>query len=235
MSADGGYAGFCVIIPAFNEEERVAAVVSGARAVVSRVIVVDDGSSDATAEKARAAGAAVLRHGENRGKGAALHTGLEYALAEGFEAAITVDADGQHDVAEIPAFIEEYVASHADIVVGSRMRDHRGMPIVRAVTNRLTSSVLSLIAGQRITDSQSGFRLIRCATAARLPVLTTRYDAESEIIVRAIRSGMKVSEIPIKTIYGARKSKINPVVDTCRFLRLVWSLLRERESERKQP
>lgn len=220
---------FCAVIPAYNEEGRIQSVIAGASRHVQSVIVVDDGSRDRTADVAEGAGAVVMRHAANLGKGSALKTGLARAAEEGFEAAITLDADGQHDPEEIPRLVEEYRATGADIVLGSRMRNRAGMPFVRLATNLVTSTVISWIAGTRITDSQSGFRLIKCATAARLPVSTSRFDAESEILVKAARRGMVIREVPVSTIYGGRRSKINPLRDTCRFVKLVLRLIVRRD------
>ena len=216
---------FCAVIPAFNEEDRIAGVVAAAAEYADAVVVVDDGSKDKTFTVAERAGAVVMRHQTNRGKGRALETGIAWAAANGFAAAITLDADGQHDPREIPRFRDKFSQTRADIVLGTRMRDRRGMPFVRAVTNLVTSVVLSCIAGQRITDSQSGYRLLKCATAASLPVSAARFDAESEILVKAARRGMIIREVPVSTIYRGEKSKINPLVDTCRFVLLALRLI----------
>jgi glycosyltransferase involved in cell wall biosynthesis len=220
---------FCAVIPAYNEETRIAPVVREAAKYVDAVIVVDDGSTDRTAQAAAESGATVVKHAANLGKGAALSTGLARAVEGGFTAAITLDADGQHDPRDIPRFLDEFRASRADIIIGTRMQNRAGMPFIRAATNVVTSLVISLLAGQRVGDSQSGFRLLACATAARLPVAGARFDAESEIIVKAARSGLHIREIPIATIYHAvHQSKINPVRDTCRFVMLILRLIFDR-------
>ena len=218
-------AGICAIIPAYNEEERIASVVAGASKFVDAVVVVDDGSTDRTASAAEAAGATVVRHARNLGKGRALETGLGHAAGHGFAAAITLDADGQHDPDEIPRFTEKFAAAGADVIVGTRMHDRAGMPWIRILTNFVTSVVVSLIAGRRITDSQSGYRLLKCATAARLPVSGARFDAEPELLVKAARRGLRIEEVPVSTIYRGEKSKINPLRDTCRFVLLALRLI----------
>ncbi len=215
----------CAVIPAYNEAGRIGEVVRETLIQVERVLVVDDGSADDTADAARSAGAEVIIHEKNRGKGAALSTGLARAGEEGFEAAVTLDADGQHNPAEIGRFIEAYVKSGADMVVGTRMSDRSTMPVVRSLTNLVTSVVISCLAGRRITDSQCGFRLIRLSTAGRMPLAAARYDTESEILVKAGRHGMLIKEVPISTIYRDEKSKINPLVDSWRFVRLALRLL----------
>ncbi|MHC4712090.1 MAG: glycosyltransferase family 2 protein [Planctomycetota bacterium] len=215
----------CAVIPAYNEADRVGVVVRRTLFHVDHVVVVDDGSADATAEAARSAGADVVRHDLNRGKGAALATGLQRAAAVGFEGAVTLDADGQHDSGEIPHLIETFRDSGADIVLGTRMRNRRGMPVVRALTNLVTSIVISCLAGRRVTDSQCGFRVLRLSTAGRLPLSASRYDTESEILVKAARLSMSIKEVPINTIYAGEQSKINPLVDTWRFIRLALRLI----------
>ena len=215
----------CALIPAYNEEGHLAPVVEAALREVEKVFVVDDGSADRTAGEAERAGAEVIRHEVNRGKGAALSTGLRRALEEGFDAALTLDADGQHDPAEIPLFVEEYRRTGAAVVLGTRMYEREGMPPVRAVTNFVTSLVVSCIGGRRVSDSQSGFRLLDCRRVAALGVAGLRYDAEPELLVRAARAGHEIREVKIRTIYGAEQSKIHPGRDTCRFIILALRLI----------
>ncbi|MHC4599144.1 MAG: glycosyltransferase family 2 protein, partial [Planctomycetota bacterium] len=147
------------VIPAYNEEERIADVVRRTLAVCE-LLVVDDGSSDRTAALAREAGAEVMNLSPNRGKTTALDAGFRRALSRGAEAVVTLDADGQHRPEEIPRFVEA-AEGGADIVVGSRMGDTARMPWVRLWTNWTTSRVVSWLARSRIFDSQSGFRLFR--------------------------------------------------------------------------
>lgn len=214
-----------VIVPSKNVEETVGGVVGAVLALGLGldVLVVDDGSTDETGRAARKAGAMVVRHDENRGKGAALRTGFEYAMAEGYEAVITMDGDGQHDPGAIPEFIETIERCGADIVVGSRMQAVGDMPRIRVWTNRTTSRVVSFLAGQSIPDSQSGFRIIRTKLLRAISknLVTTRYDTESELLIRAGRRGFRIAAMAIRSIYTGSVSHINPVVDTARFLRLV--------------
>lgn len=211
----------CALVPAYNEEARVAGVVRGARRRLPAAIVVDDGSSDATAAVAEKAGAEVIRHPVNRGKGAALRTGMERAFGEGFDAVLILDADGQHDPDEIPRFLAAAEQTGAEIVVGSRMEKAAGMPRVRYITNRFTSALISKIAGRRIPDSQCGYRLIRERAFRAMTFRTTRYDTESEMLIEAGRAGCGIVSVPVRTIYGTEKSRIHPLKDTVRFFRLV--------------
>src|ERR1051325_6408422 len=148
------------LIPCYKEASGVAQVVRRACRHVETVVVIDDGSPDATAEAAKTAGATVLRHEVNRGKGAAIATGLQHALANGYELMIFLDGDGQHNPDEIPKFIETHRKSQASIVLGNRMSDLKNMPTIRKWTNQFTSWMLSRMAGQRIDDSQCGYRML---------------------------------------------------------------------------
>ncbi len=221
----------CAVIPTYNEADKIGGVVARALAQVPAVLVVDDGSRDETAGRARAAGAVVLARGYNLGKGASLAEGLDWAAANGYEAAVTLDGDGQHMPEEIGRLVAAGEA--ADLVVGNRMADCRDMPFVRWVTNRVMSRIISWLARAEIPDSQCGFRLIRTAGWKRLNVLSRNFDFESEILVAAGRGGLRVAHAPISTVYADEVSKINPVTDTIRFIRLVWRLLRT--GGQKQP
>ncbi len=216
----------CILIPGYNEEKMIGQVVSKARKVISDVIVVDDGSIDNTYQIAKSAGAIVIRHEVNKGKGAALKTGFQYALEHNYQAVITMDSDGQHDVDDIPNFLNALNVRKADIIIGSRMKNISTMPAIRKVTNKLTSYISSLLMHQKVDDSQSGFRLITSDVLRSVKLESDRYDMESEILIKASRAGFRIISVPIKTIYGQEKSKINPLVDTYRFIRLVFRSLR---------
>jgi len=214
-----------VIIPCKNLESEVGDVVRGVLGLDLDldVVVIDDGSTDGTSEAARAANAHVLRHDVNRGKGAALKTGFEYAVEKAYDAVITMDGDGQHEPSAIPDFLDALEKTDADVIIGTRMHAVGEMPKLRIWTNRTTSRIVSLLAGQEIPDSQSGYLLIR------IPVLrdvvksfvTTRYDTESELLIRAARRGYRMAAVTIRSIYTGTVSHINPFVDTLRFVRLV--------------
>ena len=211
------------LIPAFNEAARVGEVVKRTIPHVSQVVVVDDGSADSTAEVACAAGATVLRHEQNRGKGAAIVTALEFFEKSDAECAVLLDADGQHDPAEIPKFIEAARRENADVVVGTRMSDTKGMPVVRLWTNQFTSWVTGKLARQKVPDSQCGYRLLRRTVLKDLRFSTARFETETEMLIQAGRAGHKITNVPVRTIYGqeARASHIHPLRDTIRFFKLV--------------
>ncbi|NOZ64108.1 MAG: glycosyltransferase family 2 protein [Caldiserica bacterium] len=217
----------CALIPAYQEEERIGEVVKRTRKIagVDEVIVVDDGSVDRTSEVAERSGATVLKHVKNAGKGKSLQTGFSYAVSKGFDAVVTLDGDGQHLPEEIPLFIEKASKEDADIVVGSRMEDPQGMPPVRYWTNVITSLITTMLAGTRIRDSQSGFRLIRSRVLQEVSLESPKFAVESELLIKAGKKGFKIREIPITSVYlpdSTRKSKISPWKDTLRFFMLIW-------------
>jgi glycosyltransferase involved in cell wall biosynthesis len=222
-----------VIIPALNEEDNIAGVVERTREFAPAVVVVDDGSSDRTAERAEQAGAAVIRHPRNIGKGAALNSGFQYAQEHGFDVVVTMDADGQHDPAEIPRFIEAYVRTGIPVLVGNRMGDPRGMPPVRRMTNWFLSWLLSRRMKVYVPDTQCGFRLYRCDVIPFVSTESERYAAESEILLYVAARGIRVDSVPIASIYNGAASKINPVKDTFRFFAMLRRCkARERGSDR---
>ncbi|MBE7552197.1 MAG: glycosyltransferase family 2 protein [Anaerolineales bacterium] len=209
------------LIPAYNESLHIAGVVAGAL-VHLPVLVVDDGSTDDTAAQAQAAGATVLIQNPNQGKGAALQAGFRWAMAEGYEAVITLDADGQHNPVELPKFIQAYQTPPADLIIGRR--DFSQMPPVRRLANWLGGLGYSWAVGQRIFDNQSGYRLIsRRLLAALLDRNLERgFEYEVEMITICVRRGFKLAWVPIQTIYAGEASHIQPVQHTKNFLRLLW-------------
>jgi len=209
------------LIPAYFEEEHVQEVARRALAQLDHVLVLDDGSTDRTSEEARKAGAEVLRHAKNQGKGAAIKTGFKELTGRGFEYVLILDGDGQHLPEEIPGFIEEANRSGAAFVVGNRMADTRKMPIVRRMTNRFMSAQISGLCGQPVPDSQCGFRMIHRDVIAHLYCESNNYEYETEMLLIASREGFRVAAVPVSTVYGEEKSKIHPVRDTVRFFQLI--------------
>jgi glycosyltransferase involved in cell wall biosynthesis len=213
------------VIPAYNPGDALLPVLEGVRRYIrpDHIVVVDDGSVDGTARRAESAGVSLVRHGSNRGKGEALKSGFEYLLAlSEIDAIFTIDADGQHDPEEIPAFIEAYRAGRGEVLVGNRMSERIGMPLIRVLTNIVTSAVVSALARRRIEDSQSGYRLISAEVIRKIDLVTSRYETESEILIKSSRIGAKIASVPIRTIYGSEESTINPFRDTVRFFVLVF-------------
>lgn len=214
-----------VLIPCYNEAATIAGTVSGVSKYLPGVIVVDDGSTDETYKQAEVAGAEVLRHVSNKGKGAALRTGFEYINKnKNWDAVIIMDGDGQHDCAEIPKFIKE--SERSSLVLGNRMDNAGNMPRVRWLTNKFTSWVISKLAGCVVPDSQCGFRLIKTALLPEIEFNTSRYDTESEILLQVAAKGHMISSVPIKSIYQGESSSINPFRDTLRFFILVRKWLK---------
>jgi glycosyltransferase involved in cell wall biosynthesis len=207
------------VSPAYNEEKTVAKVVQAALKYSEGVIVVDDGSTDSTYEEAKKAGATVIRHYRNLGKGAALKTGFKAALKMGADIVIVLDADLQHNPEEIPKLLKTMERENADIVVGSRFLGIiKGMPRMRILSNKLTTIILRLYFKLPITDSQSGFRAYKRQILEQVEFSAPRFSAETEILIDARRKGFRISETKIQTIYGEEKSKIRNFEDTIRWI-----------------
>ncbi len=209
------------VIPAKDAARTVGRVVREVQSVVPgiEVIVVDDGSADATGEAARAAGAVVLRHARNRGKGSALQSGFDEAVRRGADLILSLDADGQHDVSVAPRLLA--ALSGADVVIGSRESDRTGMPWIRRATNDVTTWWVSKLAGRRLEDSQSGYRAIRADVLRAVRPRSRRFEYESEFLIATARAGFRIVSVPVPTLYNAPGSHIDPVRDTLRFIRLV--------------
>jgi len=233
----------CVIIPAYLEERRIRGVVQNVLQYIQPVIVIDDGSPDQTSAAASSAGAVVIKHEKNLGKGAALNTGFAYAVKQKFDYVITMDADGQHDPADIPVFVEAYrrtarlhpetqtLGKHCgqgvSALVGNRMDAPKGMPMLRKLTNMFMSWYLSRQMGQHVPDTQSGFRLYAAHTLPFLATESDRYAAESETLLRLAVKKIRIDSVPIKVIYRDEKSKIRPFRDTIRFFMMVRRFRKE--------
>ncbi|MGW8250804.1 MAG: glycosyltransferase family 2 protein [Anaerolineales bacterium] len=207
------------IVPAYNEEQRITPVLRGAVQHLP-LLVIDDGSQDRTASVAREVGVQVLQQVPNQGKGAALRRGFQEALDSGYEAAITLDADGQHDPAEIPAFLELFEAQEPDLIIGKR--DFDQIPPVRRLANSLGRWSFSWAVGQPIPDNQSGYRLLsRRMMAVVLESQEAGFEFEVEMIVVCIQSGYSQAWVPIRTIYSGEGSHIQPLQHTLEFTRML--------------
>lgn len=211
------------LIPAYQEENFIHAVVTRALPHVDKVLVLDDGSTDRTLAEAQRAGAEVISHPQNQGKGRAIQTGLKHLSEREFYHVIILDGDLQHLPEEIPHFTNKIRDSDPAMIVGARPSTDGKMPFVRKCTNQFMSGLISLVCGQRIPDSQCGFRSMRADVIdiIRNECRTSGYDFESEMLLVTSRHGYRIESVPVTTVYGTEKSKIRPVPDTIRFFRLM--------------
>lgn len=218
------------LIPAWNEATRIGPIVETTRAHLP-VLVVDDGSRDDTAAEAERAGATVVRHPQNQGKGVALMTGFGWALEQGYEAVLTLDADGQHDPADIPTFLAAHESAASDLIIGRR--DFSQMPFPRSWANPFGSWLLSQVLGTRIYDNQSGYRLYSRRLLEEIELTASGFEMEVEVIAQAIRKEMRIAWVDIRTIYGIGKvSHFHPIKDSIRFLQMVWWAWRQKNVKR---
>jgi len=211
----------CVIIPTYNEAKAIAGLIEQIHKIGLKAIIIDDGSNDDTVKISLEFGAEVLRNPSNTGKGASLIKGYAFAVSQGFEAVISMDGDGQHSADDIKSFIQKAESSGCGIIVGNRMAMTKNMPLLRIAANHFMSWVISVIAKQHIPDTQCGFRLVKKEVLQKMDLSTTKYETESEILIKASRLGFKIESVPVKTIYSGQKSRINPFLDTLRFTRFI--------------
>jgi glycosyltransferase involved in cell wall biosynthesis len=210
------------VIPAYNEEKHIGDVVRRTRQQLDHVLVVDDGSTDKTAERARGAGGEVIVHPHNCGKGESIKTGLRHWLERPFDFVIILDADGQHRPEEIERFVAAAVSATAPkLVLGNRMEDVGRMPLVRRLVNRYMSRRISRVCGHEIPDTQCGFRLLHRQLIPELLDGADRFEYETEMLIIASRKGFRIDSVPISTVYSDEVSSIHPVRDTLRFFKLM--------------
>jgi len=223
------------LIPGYQEGPRIGAVVEAARRHLA-VLVVDDGSADDTAGVAAAAGADVIRQVPNQGKGAALRAGFRRALDDGWDAVVTLDADGQHDPDEIPRFVAAFSEQGAagprpELIIGRR--DFARMPPVRRLSNTLGTALFSWAVGQPIADNQSGYRLLgRRLMAATLDSRETGFEFEVEMIAVCLHNGWTLGWVPISTIYAGEPSHVRPVAHLRHFVRATLAARRRMRGDR---
>jgi glycosyltransferase involved in cell wall biosynthesis len=205
------------LIPALDEARTIQQVVRGVGAHVSRVVVVDDGSSDATAALASACGAIVLRHENTRGKGVAVRTGLRHILqSPDVTHVLILDGDMQHLPEEAPRLLAIGAATGADLVVGQRTFDRAVMPAARYYANLCGSRALSSFMGVPLADTQCGYRLFRAEMLRKVKLRATGYDIETEMLVKIGRLGGTIVHAHVSAIYNGATSKLRPVRDTTR-------------------
>jgi glycosyltransferase involved in cell wall biosynthesis len=224
------------VIPAYQDEKHIGDIVRRTRERLDHVLVVDDGSSDQTAQRAREAGAEVITHDENRGKGEAIKTGLARWLgaantsphtAGGLDREVTwvslLDSDGQHLPEEIDRFLSAAArTTQPTFLIGNRMNNVTGMPIIRRVVNRYMSRQISRVCRQEIPDTQCGFRMLDRQLIPELLGGGDRFDYDTEVLIIASRKGYRIESVPITTVYTDQVSKIRPLRDALRFLKLMW-------------
>ena len=205
------------LIAAYNEAPHIADVIAGTQRWVSQVVVVDDGSTDGTAARAREAGATVLRHASNLGKGRAIRTGLAYLLDQPCSHVLFIDGDLQHDPDEIPALLAKAADGAGEFVIGEREFVKETMPHARYYTNIVGSWILSRFIGADVMDSQSGFRLIRSDYLRRISLTATGYEIETEMLIKLVQAGATLDRVSIRRLdYAGAHSKIRPFRDTSR-------------------
>lgn len=225
MSTDDPVA---VLIPAYNCADTVGGVVAGARQHVGHVLVVDDGSADATAERAAAAGAEVVRQPHNAGKGAALQVGLRRLAASGAQRVVTMDGDGQHLADEIPALLEASRRNPHALVIGARRVDAAEVKPIRLFGNRFANRWVEIASGVSLPDTQSGFRIYPMPETLALGARAGHFAFETEVLIRAARGGLTIVSVPVRAYYpppAERVSHFRPFVDTVRIIRVVLRLI----------
>jgi glycosyltransferase involved in cell wall biosynthesis len=224
------------IIPAYQDEKHIGDIVRRTRERLDRVLVVDDGSSDQTSQRAREAGAEVIVHDQNRGKGEAIKTGLAHWLAVasssrhaadglGVTWVSLLDSDGQHLPEEIDRFLTAAASStQPTFLIGNRMNNLAGMPFFRRIVNRYMSGQISRACKQEIPDTQCGFRMLDHQLVPQLlgPESVRGFDYDTEVLIIASRKGYRIESVPITTVYTDQVSKIRPLRDAIRFLKLMW-------------
>ncbi|WP_406831853.1 glycosyltransferase family 2 protein [Pedococcus sp. KACC 23699] len=192
-----------LVIPLYNEARVIAEVVATARAVFPRVVCVDDGSSDASAAEAEAAGAVVVRHPVNLGQGAALQTGFSYALGDpGMRWVVTFDADGQHQVADVVAMLDKARAESLDVVFGSRFLDDRTQAgFLKKLILRAAVGYTNLTTKTRLTDAHNGLRLLSRSVVERLDITQNRMAHASELVAQIGEMDVRYGESPVHILY----------------------------------
>ena len=208
----------CVVIPVHNEAKAIGHLVKGIKEKSLDAIVIDDGSQDQSGILAQKEGAIVLTNEERQGKGRSLQRGFDQILKSDYWGVITMDGDGQHSVADLDIFLQRIQENPRCIITGNRMNDIKNMPLIRNLTNRFMSGLISLLCRQSIPDSQCGFRYIPKELLTQIRLTSHDFEIESEVLIKASKRGLKILSVPVQTIYRDEKSKVNPFLDTIRFI-----------------
>jgi len=207
----------CVVIPAHNESRTIAGLIEGVRKKGLDVVVIDDGSQDGTGNIAQKTGATVLVNLQKQGKGRSLQRGFQFVQDNDYDGLVVMDGDGQHAVEDLDNFLAKITDRPVSIITGTRMSDSRGMPLIRYLTNKLMSSLISGVCRQVVPDTQCGYRYISCEVLKDICITSQDFEIETEVLIKASKKGYQIFSVPIQTIYRNEKSKINPLKDTARF------------------
>lgn len=215
-----------ILIPAYNAQRTLPDLlrqIQSLKSAPQHIFVVDDGSTDRTAEVIGQAGVTLLQNAVNRGKGHALRRGFRLFMEQSDSAyLLCLDADLQHPPHMAADFLAQ-ARSGVKIVIGRRKRSPQHMPLMRIVSNTLTSAILSLLLGQKIHDSQCGYRLIERSVLEEIQLTEDGFQLETEFIIESVKRGHSIRFVPIPTIYNHQDSYINHLGDTLRFIKLVWN------------
>ena len=216
-----------ITLAAFNEEKYIGRVLQDISATVPNIpiLVVNDGSTDDTTPVAQNYDVSIVEHQHNCGKGEAIKTAFSFAQKSGFDWIIFLDADGQHPPKYLADFIKTIKTNRADVVLGNRQARKNDMPFHRQLSNGITSILISLCAGQRILDSQCGYRGVRVATMRAIQLESHGFQVESEMLLKLGKTGARFEHVHIDTIYGDESSSINLVADTLKFIKLILKSL----------
>ena len=208
----------CAVIPAHNEAKTIGRIVEMLAFKHIESLVIDDGSTDKSGEIAKSRGAIVITNNPKGGKGNALKQGFQYAIQNKFDAVITVDGDGQHDIGDIETFIAQAKKDPVSVITGNRMQNSQGMPLIRYWTNCFMSWMISCACGRKIPDTQCGYRYIHCSILKSLELVSKDFEIETEILMKASKKNFPIYAVPVKTIYNDEESKISPFRDSVRFI-----------------
>ena len=216
-----------VAMPAYNEERYVGSIALKAQQYANEVIVLDDGSTDDTSKIARLAGATVIRHKENRGKGAAIKSILDQARVKDPDILVLLDADSQHDPDEIPYFIKA-ILEGSDLVIGSRKAQASKTPYYRRIGQKVLLISARILSREKLTDSESGFRALSPKAISEIRVTEIGFAIETEMIAEAMEKGLKITEVPISNIYTEDGSTLNPIEHGLQVLSRIIAMISER-------